>query len=54
MVPLFPYLAVRYAVGNIPTTVVNARTNVVGALAEDDYLTTILTESAAVGPLGVR
>lgn len=44
MVPLFPYLAVRYAVGNIPTTVVNARANVVGPLAEDDYLTTVLAQ----------
>ena len=45
MVPLFPYLAVRYAVGNIPTTVVNARTAAVGPLAEEAYLDAVLTRA---------
>ena len=42
MVPLFPYLAVRYAVGNIPTTVANTRTVAVGPLHEAAYLEAIL------------
>lgn len=42
MVPLFPYLAVRYAVGNIPTTVANTRTVAVGPLDEASYLEAIL------------
>jgi len=44
MVPLFPYLAVRYAVGNIPTTVVNGRTVAVGPRSEADYLRAVLGE----------
>jgi len=42
MVNLFPYLAVRYQAGDVPTTVVNGSTNVVGRLAEDEYLSRIL------------
>ena len=45
MVPLFPYLAVRYAVGNIPTTVANTRTAAVGPLAEDAYLDAVLAHA---------
>ena len=45
MVPLFPYLAVRYAVGNIPTTVANTRTVAVGPLDEAAYLEAILKEA---------
>ena len=45
MVPLFPYLVVRYGVADVPTTVVNARTNVVGPLAEDEYLTALLAQT---------
>ena len=46
MVPLFPYLAVRYGVGDVPTTVVNGRPAVVGPRGEDEYLRAIL---ASVG-----
>ena len=42
MVPLFPYLAVRYAVADVPTTVVNGASRVVGPLAEEAYLTALL------------
>ena len=42
MVPLFPYLAVRYGVGDVPTTVVNGRPAVVGPRGEDEYLRTII------------
>ena len=44
MVPLFPYLAVRYGVADVPTTVVNGRATatVVGPLAEDEYLSAVL------------
>jgi hypothetical protein len=45
MVPLFPYLVVRYGVANVPTTVVNARTSVVGPLPEDEYLTALLAQT---------
>jgi hypothetical protein len=42
MVNLFPYLAVRYQAGDIPTTVVNGRTAVVGAVADVEYIGRIL------------
>lgn len=42
MVPLFPYLAVRYGVADVPTTVVNGTRSVVGPLEEDAYLTALL------------
>ena len=45
MVPLFPYLVVRYGVANVPTTVVNARTSVVGPLAEAEYLAALLAQT---------
>ena len=44
MVPLFPYLAVRYAVADVPTTVVDGRTAAVGPLDEAAYLTAVLAE----------
>ena len=45
MVPLFPYLVVRYGVGDVPTTVVNGRPAAVGPLDEDAYLTAVLGEA---------
>ena len=45
MVPLFPYLAVRYGVGDIPTTVINGRPAAVGPRDEDAYLTAVLAEA---------
>ena len=45
MVPLFPYLVVRYGVGDVPTTVVNGRPAAVGSLDEDAYLTAVLGEA---------
>ncbi len=38
MVPLFPYLAVRYGVSDVPSTVVNGRLTVVGPRDEAEYL----------------
>jgi hypothetical protein len=49
MVPLFPYLAVRYGVGDVPTTVVNGRVAVVGPRAEEDYLRTVLAGATMKG-----
>lgn len=37
-VAVLPYLAVRYAVDNVPTTVVNRRKACVGILAEQDFV----------------
>ena len=48
MVQLFPYLAVRYGVGDVPSTVVNGRVTVVGPRDEDAYLDEVL------GPAGRR
>jgi hypothetical protein len=45
MVALFPYLVVRSAVSNVPTTVVNGRTAATGPLAEDDYLAAMLAKT---------
>ena len=45
MVPLFPYLVVRYGVGDVPTTVVNGRPAAVGPLNEEAYLTAVLAEA---------
>jgi predicted DsbA family dithiol-disulfide isomerase len=45
MVPLFPYLAVRYGVGDVPTTVVNGRIAVVGPQDEDAYLAEVLARA---------
>jgi len=42
MVNLFPYLAVRYQAGDIPTTVVNGRTAVAGAVTDAEYIGRIL------------
>ena len=42
MVPLFPYLAVRYGVGDVPTTVIIGRPAAVGVLDEEAYLTAVL------------
>ena len=46
-VTVLPYLAVRYGVDNIPTTVVNGRKACVGALSEDDFVRAILATAAA-------
>jgi len=43
MVPLFPYLAVRHGVSDVPTTVVNGRPVVVGPRDEGAYLTEVLS-----------
>ena len=45
MVPLFPYLVVRYGVSNVPTTVVDGRTAAVGPLAEDAYVEAVLAQA---------
>ena len=42
MVPLFPYMAVRHAVDNTPTTVINGRGRIVGPIGEDEYVTRVL------------
>jgi hypothetical protein len=42
MVPLFPYLAVRYGVSDVPATVVNGRLTVVGPREEASYLDAVL------------
>jgi hypothetical protein len=42
MVNLFPYLAVRYQAGDMPTTVVNGRTAVVGVVADAEYVGRLL------------
>ena len=42
MVPLFPYLAVRYGVADVPTTVVNGRACAVGPMEESAYLDAVL------------
>jgi Thioredoxin domain len=42
MVNLFPYLAVRYQAGDMPTTVVNGRTAVVGTVADAEYVGRLL------------
>ena len=47
MVPLFPYLAVRYGVADVPTTVVNGRAGAVGPMEERTYLAAVLD---AAGP----
>jgi len=41
-IAVLPYLAVRYGVDNIPTTVVNRRKACVGVLAEEDFVREIL------------
>jgi hypothetical protein len=45
MVPLFPYLVVRYSVSNVPTTVVDGRTVAAGPLAEDAYVDVVLEKA---------
>lgn len=47
MVNLFPYLAIRHQVGNIPTTVVNAREKIGGPLDEEAYLGRILAAASS-------
>ena len=42
MVPLFPYLAVRYGVTDVPATVVDGRLTVVGPRDESEYLDAVL------------
>jgi hypothetical protein len=42
MVPLFPYLAVRHGVADVPTTVVNGRACAVGPMEESAYLGAVL------------
>jgi len=42
MINLFPYLAVRYQAGDVPTTVVNARKAVVGSVSEEAYVEAIV------------
>lgn len=46
-ITVLPYLAVRYGVDDIPTTVVNGRKACVGALSEDDFVRAILATAAA-------
>ena len=45
-IAVLPYLAVRYGVDDIPTTVVNGRKACVGALAEDDFVRMVLEAAA--------
>jgi hypothetical protein len=42
MVNLFPYLAIRYQVTDVPTTVINGRNALAGPRAEAEYLPQIL------------
>jgi hypothetical protein len=42
MVNLFPYLAVRYQAGDVPTTVANGRAVVVGSVPEADYVEAVV------------
>jgi len=42
MVNLFPYLAVRYQAPDVPATVANGRTIVVGSAPEEDYVDAIV------------
>jgi hypothetical protein len=41
-VAVLPYLAIRYAVENIPTIVVNRRKACVGPVTEEDFVRAIL------------
>lgn len=41
MVNLFPYLAIRYGVTDVPTTVVDGHARVVGPVTEDEYVRAI-------------
>lgn len=41
MVNLFPHLAVRYQATDVPATVANGRTIVVGSAPEDEYVEAI-------------
>ena len=44
MVPLFPYMAVRHAVDNTPTTVINGgQGRIVGPVGEDEYVDRVLS-----------
>jgi hypothetical protein len=45
MAPLFPYLVVRHAVADVPTTVVDGRPAVVGPLSEDAYAAAVLANA---------
>ncbi|HSF05965.1 MAG TPA: thioredoxin family protein [Methylomirabilota bacterium] len=49
MVNLFPYLAIRHQVDNVPTTVVNGRDKLVGPLDEAQYVARILTAAVPGG-----
>ncbi|HEY7366308.1 MAG TPA: hypothetical protein VIE37_19585 [Methylomirabilota bacterium] len=49
MVNLFPYLAIRHQVDDVPSTVVNGRDKLVGPLDEARYLDQILTAAARGG-----
>ncbi|HXD95513.1 MAG TPA: thioredoxin family protein [Candidatus Acidoferrum sp.] len=42
MVNLFPYLAVRYQASDVPTTVADGRTIVVGSVPEESYVEAIV------------
>ena len=42
MVNLFPHLAVRYHADDVPTTVVNGKTAIVGDCPADEYVARIL------------
>jgi len=41
-ITVLPYLAVRYGVDNVPTTVVNGKKACVGVLAEDEFVREIV------------
>jgi len=49
MVNLFPYLAIRHQVDNVPTTVINGKDKLVGPLSEPDYVGRVLA-AAEPGP----
>jgi Thioredoxin domain len=46
-IAVLPYLAVRHAVDDIPTTAVNGRKACVGALPEGEFVTRVLAHAAA-------
>ena len=41
-IAVLPYLAVRYGVDNVPTTVVNGKKACVGVLAENEFVREIV------------
>lgn len=47
MVNLFPYLAIRHQVDDVPTTVIDGKAKLVGPLREPEYVGQILAAAKA-------